>query len=91
MVDLRGQYLRLKDEIDAAVNEVLDSSRFIRGPVVSRFEASLAEYTKSVHAIGVANGTDALQIAYMALGIGLGMKSLLPPSPLFLRLRPPLF
>lgn len=70
MVDLRGQYLRLKDEIDVALAQVMDSARFIRGPVVSSFESALADYTKTDHAIGVANGTDALQISYMALGIG---------------------
>ncbi|MXZ18988.1 MAG: DegT/DnrJ/EryC1/StrS family aminotransferase [Rhodothermaceae bacterium] len=78
MVDLRGQYLRIKDEIDAAVAQVLDSAHFIRGPVVSRFEAALAEYTKAEYAIGVANGTDALQIAYMALGIGPGDEIITP-------------
>ncbi len=78
MVDLRGQYLRIKDEMDAALAQVLNSARFIRGPVVSRFEAALAEYTKTEHAIGVANGTDALQIAYMALGIGPGDEIITP-------------
>ena len=70
MVDLRGQYLKLKDEIDAAIHDVLDSARFIRGPIVSQFETALATLTQTKYAIGVANGTDALQISYMALGIG---------------------
>jgi dTDP-4-amino-4,6-dideoxygalactose transaminase len=78
MVDLRGQYLRIKDEIDIAIGQVLDSTHFIRGPVLSRFETALATYTKSVYAIGVANGTDALQIAYMALGIGPGDEIITP-------------
>ncbi|MCY4232439.1 MAG: DegT/DnrJ/EryC1/StrS family aminotransferase [Bacteroidetes bacterium] len=78
MVDLRGQYLRLKEEIDAAVNDVLDSTRFIRGPFVTEFETALAKYTQVQHAIGVANGTDALQIAYMALGIGPGDEIITP-------------
>jgi len=78
MVDLRGQYLRIKNEIDNALGEVLDSARFIRGPIVSRFEAALADYTKTEHAIGVANGTDALQISYMALGIGPGDEIIIP-------------
>lgn len=72
MVDLRGQYLAIKDEIDAAIQEVLDSTQFIRGDVVARFEAELAAYLGGPHALGVANGTDALQIAFMALGIGPG-------------------
>ncbi len=78
MVDLRGQYLRIKDEIDAAVEAVLSSAQFIRGPIVSRFEKALADYTTSDHAIGVANGTDALQIAFMALGIGPGDEIITP-------------
>ena len=78
MVDLRGQYLRIKDEIDTAISQVLDSTHFIRGPVLSRFETALAAYTKSEYAIGVANGTDALQIAYMALGIGPGDEIITP-------------
>ena len=78
MVDLRGQYRRLKSEIDQAVEDVLDSARFIRGPVVTAFEEELAEYVGATHAIGVANGTDALQIAYMALGIGPGDEVITP-------------
>ena len=78
MVDLRGQYLRIKDEVDRALADVLDSAYFIRGPVVSRFETALADYTESRHAIGVANGTDALQISYMALGIGPGDEIITP-------------
>ncbi len=78
MVDLRGQYLRIKNEIDSAVAQVMDSAQFIRGPFVSRFEDALAEYTNTKYAIGVANGTDALQIAYMALGIGPGDEIITP-------------
>jgi len=78
MVDLKGQYLRLKDEIDAAIDEVLNSARFIRGPVVSRFETALANFTQAKYAIGVANGTDALQISYMALGIEMGDEIITP-------------
>ncbi len=78
MVDLKGQYVRLKNEIDAAIHEVLDSARFIRGPVVSQFENALTECTKAKYAIGVANGTDALQISYMALDIGPGDEIITP-------------
>ena len=78
MVDLRGQYLRFKSEIDAAVAGVLDTARFIRGPEVTAFEAELAQYVGGSHAIGVANGTDALQVAYMALGIGPGDEVITP-------------
>lgn len=72
MVDLRGQYRAIKDEIDAALAGVLDSTSFIRGPEVQTFEQELAQYLGGAHAIGVANGTDALQIAMMALGVGAG-------------------
>ena len=72
MVDLRGQYLAIKDEIDAAIAEVLDETHFIRGPVVGQFECELAGHLGGSYVHGVANGTDALQIAFMALGIGPG-------------------
>lgn len=69
MVDLRNQYLKIKDEIDTAVFGVLDSTRFIRGPEVGEFENDLANYLKVDHVIGCANGTDALQVALMALNL----------------------
>ncbi|NNE35867.1 MAG: DegT/DnrJ/EryC1/StrS family aminotransferase, partial [Rhodothermales bacterium] len=72
MVDLQGQYLRIKDEVDAAVQEVLDSAKFIRGPQVGEFDCGLAGYLGGTYALGVGNGTDALQVAMMALGIGPG-------------------
>ncbi len=72
MVDLRGQYLALKDEIDAAIAEVLASTRFIKGPIVGQLENELAAYLDGSYVLGVGNGTDALQIALMALGIGPG-------------------
>ena len=78
MVDLRGQYLALKEEIDAAIAEVLDSTRFIRGPVVGTLECELAGYMEGSYAHGVANGTDALQIAFMALGLGPGDEVITP-------------
>ena len=72
MVDLRNQYLEIKDEIDAAIQEVIDETGFIRGSQAAAFERELAAYVGSKHALGVGNGTDALQIAFMALGIGPG-------------------
>ena len=78
MVDLQGQYRRLKQEIDQAVGEVLHTSRFIRGPVVDQFNHTLAAFLDVPHAHGVANGTDALQIAYMALGIEAGDEIIMP-------------
>ncbi|GIV62051.1 MAG: hypothetical protein KatS3mg044_0917 [Rhodothermaceae bacterium] len=78
MVDLRGQYLAIKEEMDAALQAVLDSTQFINGPEVGRFECELAGYLGGSYVLGVANGTDALQIAFMALGIGPGDEVITP-------------
>ena len=78
MVDLLGQYLKIKDEIDAAIAAVLDKTAFIQGPFVAEFEERLAAYLGVNHVIGVGNGTDALQIAFMALGIGEGDEVIAP-------------
>jgi len=72
MVDLKNQYLKIKDEVDAAVHHVLDTTAFISGPECGEFERDMANYVGVSHAIGCANGTDALQIAMMALNIGPG-------------------
>ncbi|MEO9022981.1 MAG: DegT/DnrJ/EryC1/StrS family aminotransferase [Ginsengibacter sp.] len=69
MVDLKQQYLKIKGEIDTAIAGVLDSTAFIGGPQVNAFSKSLAEYLGVKHVIPCANGTDALQIAMMALGL----------------------
>lgn len=67
MVDLKGQYQKIKSEIDSAVIEVCNSTTFINGPAVRNFEQALAHYLGAKNVIGCANGTDALQIALMAL------------------------
>lgn len=69
MVDLVGQYQRIKPEVDAALQRVIDSTAFINGPEVKEFEKELAAYLGVKHVIGCANGTDALQIAMMALDL----------------------
>lgn len=69
MVDLVSQYHAIKDEVDAAVLRVIESAAFINGPEVKEFEKELGAYLGAKHAIGCANGTDALQIAMMALGL----------------------
>jgi UDP-2-acetamido-2-deoxy-ribo-hexuluronate aminotransferase len=66
------QYLSIKDEIDAAMQEVLMSGQYVQGPMLKRFEAELAAYAGAKYAIGVGNGTDALWLAFMALGLGEG-------------------
>ncbi len=78
MVDLKGQYLKIKEEIDQAVLDVIDSSWFIKGPVVKTFEENLAKYLGVNHVIGCANGTDALQVAMMALGLKPGDEVIVP-------------
>lgn len=78
MVDLKQQYQHIKGEIDAAVSEVLESCLFINGPQVQRFSASLAAYNGVKHVIPCANGTDALQIAMMALGLKPGDEVIAP-------------
>lgn len=71
-IDLKAQYRALKDEIDANIHEVLDAGQFIGGPQVKELEKQLAEYVGRKHCITCANGTDALQIAFMVYGIGQG-------------------
>lgn len=68
MVDLKAQYLRIKPEVDQAIQEVIDNTAFINGPAVSQFQHELEQYLGVKHVIPCANGTDALQIAMMALG-----------------------
>lgn len=68
----------LRAQLDAAIAGVLDSGRFILGPEVAAFEGELAGYTGSAHAIGVANGTDALTIALRAMGVGPGDDVVVP-------------
>lgn len=69
MVDLQSQYQKIKGDVDAAIMNVLDSAAFINGPEVKQFETELQEYLNVKHAIPCGNGTDALQIALMALGL----------------------
>ena len=78
MVDLHTQYLRIKPEIDQAIQQVLTSTAFIQGPEVQEFAQALASYTGSKFVIPCANGTDALQIAMMALGFRPGDEVILP-------------
>ncbi len=72
MVDLKGQYLKIKPEIDKAISAVIESTAFIKGPAVKQFEEHLAGYLNVKHVIGCGNGTDALQLALMALGLAPG-------------------
>ncbi|WP_047551863.1 DegT/DnrJ/EryC1/StrS family aminotransferase [Psychroserpens sp. Hel_I_66] len=69
MVDLKGQYTKIKEEVDSSVLEVLDSTAYINGPRVHEFQKNLETYLGVKHVIPCANGTDALQIAMMGLGL----------------------
>jgi len=69
MVDLQGQYQKIKSEVDEAMINVLNTSAYINGPEVHKFQKSLEDYLGAKHVIPCANGTDALQIAMMALGL----------------------
>ena len=79
MVDLREQYQMLKTDIDAAVANVLDKTQFIMGPNVEHFETEVAAYLGVSDAIGCANGTDALHLALLSLGIGPGEEVITTP------------
>ncbi len=72
MVDLQSQYQKIQPEIDEAINEVIASAAFINGPEVKRFQSDLEAYLDIKHVIPCANGTDALQIAMMGLGLEQG-------------------
>ena len=69
MVDLKSQYEKIKTAVDASIQEVLDTTTYINGPKVHEFQKNLEEYLDVKHVIPCANGTDALQIAMMALGL----------------------
>lgn len=79
MVDVVGQYRKIKPEVDAAIHKVLDSGQFIMGKDVGEFECQIAGYLGVKYAIACASGTDALQIAMMALGIGRGDEVITTP------------
>lgn len=78
MVDLKGQYMKIKPEVDAAIQNVIDNTAFINGPIVKEFAQNLSDYMGGCHVITCANGTDALQIALMALGLKPGDEVIVP-------------
>ena len=71
-IDLQQQYQHLKRRIDNRIQTVLDHGKYILGPEVKELESKLSDYVGVKHSIGVANGTDALQLALMALDVGPG-------------------
>lgn len=78
MVDLQTQYQHIKADVDRAIQAVIDSASFIKGPAVTAFQEHLETYTGAKHVIPVGNGTDALQIALMALGLKPGDEVITP-------------
>ena len=79
-LDLKAQHTPLRDEIRAAIDEVIDANAFAGGSFVAQFERDFAAYCDCTHAIGVGNGTDALWLALLALGVGPGDEVITVPS-----------
>ncbi|MEA3462503.1 MAG: DegT/DnrJ/EryC1/StrS family aminotransferase [Bacteroidota bacterium] len=79
MVGLHGQYLKIKDEVDQAMQRVIDSTAFIRGEDVGKFQDELSAYLDVKHTIACGNGTDALQVAMMALELQSGDEVITSP------------
>lgn len=78
MVDLHTQYERIREDIDAGIREVIETTAFVKGKKVADFQAHLEAYTGAKHVINVGNGTDALQIALMGLGLKAGDEVITP-------------
>ena len=79
MVDLQGQYIKIKNEVDSAIQQVIDSSAFIRGKDVGLFQDELSAYMNVAHTIACGNGTDALQVAMMTLDLQPGDEVITTP------------
>ena len=82
-LDLKAHHAPLIDQFDRAIREVIESSAFAGGPFVERFEEEFAAYCGSKYAIGVGNGTDALWLTLLALGIGPGDEVITVPNTFF--------
>ena len=82
-IDLKTQYRQIKASVDARIARVLEHGQYVMGPEVAELEQRLAEYVGTRHCIGVASGTDALQIALMALGVGAGDEVVTVPFTFF--------
>lgn len=83
LVDLKTQYLQIKEEINQAISDVLESSRFIMGDKVAELESKIAGYVGTKHAVSCANGTDALVLSLHACGIGEGDEVITSPFTFF--------
>lgn len=83
LLDLKKQYDQIKDEVQEAINDVLESTQYIMGEHVEKLEAEIAEYTNTKYAVGVASGTDALLLSLHALDIGPGDEVIVPTFTFF--------
>ena len=79
MVDLKSQFKKIEDEVMKEIKNVIDTTSFINGPAVKEFEGALSEYLGGAKVIGCGNGTDALQIALMALDLKPGDEVITTP------------
>jgi dTDP-4-amino-4,6-dideoxygalactose transaminase len=79
-LDLQAHHQPIREQLDAAIRDVIDSGAFAGGPFVAAFERDFAKYCGSNFCIGVGNGTDALWLALLALGVGLGDEVITVPS-----------
>jgi len=82
-VDLQAQYVTLREEVNTAVSTILETSQFIGGAVVEKFEQEFADFIGARYCVGVANGTDAITLAARALGLGPGDEVLVPANTFF--------
>src|SRR4051812_43225833 len=80
LVDLKAQHREVAEEVQRGFAQVLEKTAFILGPAVTEFEASFAKFTGVAHCVGVANGTDALELMVRAAGIGPGDEVILPAN-----------
>jgi len=78
LIDLKAQYDSIRDDVNAAVQKVMDETCFILGPPVDEFEKAFAEFSHAKHCVSVASGTDALHLIYRGLGIGAGDEVIVP-------------
>src|SRR5665647_3798267 len=79
-LDLKTQYKAIKDEVHAAMDDVMENTAFAGGPFVAKFEQEFAKFCGTKHAVGVGNGTDALWLSLVALGIGAGDEVITVPN-----------
>jgi dTDP-4-amino-4,6-dideoxygalactose transaminase len=71
-LDLKAHHAPIREQLDAAIGEVLDAGAFAGGPFVAKFEREFASYCGAAHCVGVGNGTDALWFTLLAMGVGPG-------------------